>query len=248
MCAVITWLCMILIFHPKHNQTNEPTSESAEDGTTKQLLNNHSGISSIHAPTLTIGPSQASSDYMYKGGGVHPLSKSTTSSSSQCDSAFQYGPLPIAPSNDTFRNKNNSIASTAPSMATLVHHGSHGKSHYKDMDSFHISIPDDAKPIKPFDELENEEEYSPPPLSPARKNREHSLRVERYTHSMNMSGADIGEFGIDFKKQQEMNSSMLSTFKDNTMRHSTSSLLLPLPFEGSSQYSINSEFGKDALI
>lgn len=276
MCAVITWLCMILIFHPKHNQSNEGVPENAEEDTTKQLLNNHSGISSLHAPTLTLGPSQASSEYMYKeGASIHPLSKSGTCTSSQCDSAFQYGPLPTAPHhhNDTYRNKNNSIASTAPSMATLVshhhHHGSHGKSHYfnnsgmrstkgsiKDVDSFHISIPDETKPIKPFEELEleelkkkhqqEEEEYTPPPLSPARKNRENSShntahvseQQRRYTHSMNIlpCDADIGEFGVDFKKQQEMNSSMLSSFRDDAMSHSNSSLLMPLPFD--SQYSI----------
>ncbi|KAI8982421.1 hypothetical protein BDF20DRAFT_835043 [Mycotypha africana] len=131
MCAVITWLCMILIFHPKHSTTPEAASNNNSEneiyanGNESKQFNNNSGISSTntysHAPTLVAGHSQAPSEYMYKG--VHPLSKSGTLNSSHADSAFHFGPLPTPPHNDvnmSFRNKNNSIASTAPSMTTLV--------------------------------------------------------------------------------------------------------------------------------
>jgi hypothetical protein len=138
---------MILIFHPKHNNSAEAEDELYKEESSTPI-NNCSTISDTntyaHAPTLVIGNSQASSEYMYKtGSGVHPLSKSDTNASSQminCDSAFQFGPLPIAPplASDTHTinyRKNNSIASTAPSMTTLVshhqmgiNHGSNGKS------------------------------------------------------------------------------------------------------------------------
>ncbi|KAF1803903.1 hypothetical protein FB192DRAFT_1301841 [Mucor lusitanicus] len=301
MCAVITWLCMILIFHPKHNHSVETTPATDEVYTEdSNKINNNSGISSTntygHAPTLVYGNSQASSDYMYKS--CHPLTKSGTISSSNCDSAFQFGPLPIIPSTsqatsttEAFR-KNNSIASTAPSMTTLVSHhqvshGSNGKSNSMYPRSTKGSI---------------KEEYVPPPLSPARKSRGdviQSLRPEqdrrRYTHSMIIQPCDedMGEFGIKkkelqpvnldqelvpgrsphdgleeelpaathnefngFQQQQALNNSMLTSFKElgnNTsdllgdyngkpkqfMNHSTSSLLLPLPFE-TSNYSISS--------
>ncbi|CAO3646468.1 unnamed protein product [Mucor fragilis] len=377
MCAVITWLCMILIFHPKHNHSIEAvpgTDEAYTEDSNK--INNNSGISSTntygHAPTLVYGSSQASSDYMYKP--CHPLTKSGTISSSNCDSAFQFGPLPIIPSasqatstTDAFR-KNNSIASTAPSMTTLVshhqvNHGSNGKSNSMyprstkgsisaSSDYFQVAMPDEKALPSAEDyydsrasynnaasiaaaqaaskhyqqqqqELElqslrvakqshmpmvdrhehnrEEEEYVPPPLSPARKSRGdviHSLRPEqdrrRYTHSMIIQPCDedMGEFGIkkkepqpanldqelvpgrsphdgleeelpvathneftSFQQQQALNSSMLTSFKElgstsdllvdynskskQFMNHSTSSLLLPLPFE-TSNYSISS--------
>ncbi|OAD08267.1 hypothetical protein MUCCIDRAFT_158487 [Mucor lusitanicus CBS 277.49] len=379
MCAVITWLCMILIFHPKHNHSVETTPATDEVYTEdSNKINNNSGISSTntygHAPTLVYGNSQASSDYMYKS--CHPLTKSGTISSSNCDSAFQFGPLPIIPSTsqatsttEAFR-KNNSIASTAPSMTTLVSHhqvshGSNGKSNSMyprstkgsisaSSDYFQVAMPDEKALPSAEDyydsrasynnaasiaaaqaasrhyqqqqqqELElqslrvksahtattgkhdirpeEEEEYVPPPLSPARKSRGdviQSLRPEqdrrRYTHSMIIQPCDedMGEFGIKkkelqpvnldqelvpgrsphdgleeelpaathnefngFQQQQALNNSMLTSFKElgnNTsdllgdyngkpkqfMNHSTSSLLLPLPFE-TSNYSISS--------
>ncbi|KAL9550284.1 hypothetical protein MBANPS3_004808 [Mucor bainieri] len=376
MCAVITWLCMILIFHPKHNNSVEATPAADEIYTEEDSskINNNSGISSTntygHAPTLVYGSSQASSDYMYKT--CHPLTKSGTISSSNCDSAFQFGPLPIIPSSsqatsttEAFR-KNNSIASTAPSMTTLVshhqvNHGSNGKSNSMyprstkgsisaSSDYFQVAMPEEkALPsaedyydsrssytnaasiaaaqaasrhyqqelelqslrvksiyIATIDKHEisrEEEEYVPPPLSPARKSRGdviQSLRPEqdrrRYTHSMIIQPCDedMGEFGIKkkelqpvnlehqelvpgrsphdgleeelpvasihndfpgFQQQQALNNSMLTSFKElgNTsdllvdcsskskqfMNHSTSSLLLPLPFE-TSNYSISS--------
>jgi hypothetical protein len=117
---------------------------------------------------------------------------------------------------------------------------------------------------------EEEEMYVPPPLSPARKNREvlQSLRLEpdnnkrRYTHSMVSSpcNEDMGEFVTTsdtfdlFQKQQALNNSMLTSFKElgdinppppmshnMTMNHSTSSLLLPLPFEFDSSHSLSDQ-------
>lgn len=376
MCAVITWLCMILIFHPKHNNSVEsiPTEEEiyTEDS---NKINNNSGISSTntyaHASTLVFGSSQASSEYMYKT--CHPLTKSSTINSSNCESAFQFGPLPIIPpseviatTTEVFRH-NNSIASTAPSMTTLVshhqvNHGSNGKSSSMyprstkgsvsaSSDYFRVAMPDEktlpsaedyydsrasynntasiaaaaaaSRHYQQRQELEmndlkvkhphigldkqeiQEEEYVPPPLSPARKSRGdaiQSLRPEqdrkRYTHSMMIipCDEDMGEFGIkknaariysnddylvsghsplngqeeelpttsnsnanvlqSFQQQQALNNSMRSSCKelgsDSTllldndtpkkiMNHSTSSLLLPLPFE-TSNYSISSSF------
>lgn len=167
MCAVITWLCMILIFHPKHNNSVEsiPTEEEIYTDDSNKI-NNNSGISSTntyaHASTLVFGSSQASSEYMYKT--CHPLTKSGTINSSNCESAFQFGPLPIIPSSEAtatselFRH-NNSIASTAPSMTTLVshhqvNHGSNGKSSSMyprstkgsisaSSDYFHVAMPDE---------------------------------------------------------------------------------------------------------
>lgn len=333
MCAVITWFCMILIFHPKHNNSTTPDEDflAEENNQNKQPeVNNNSDISShyAHASTIVMGDSQISSDYHYKGNNVvHPLSKSGNSSQmTQCDSAFQFGPLPTTPppfNSDTLYRKNNSIVSTAPSMTTLVSHrqpslpsiyhgGSTGKSsnrynHKENAADYFpaaaVSIPMDQEktlqdldigslghhhihrksvkslvlqPICDYKEMEAQhdsthsiidkaEEYVPPPLSPARKNREviQSLRLEpdnklRYTHSMVSSpcNEDIGEFGLHdnstqefdlFQKQKALNNSMLTSFKEfgeikqMTMSHSTSSLLLPLPFEFGSSQSIVTE-------
>ncbi|KAL9542690.1 hypothetical protein PS6_009664 [Mucor atramentarius] len=283
MCAVITWLCMILIFHPKHNNSAEAAPATDQIYTEdSNKIDNNSGISSTntygHAPTLVYGSSQASSDYMYKS--CHPLTKSGTISSSNCDSAFQFGPLPVIPSasqatttSEAFR-KNNSIASTAPSMATLVshhqvNHGSNGKSNSMyprsakgsisaSSDYFQVAMSDEKTLPSPEDyydsrasynnaasiaaavqaasrhyqqqqqemELQNlrvkhnltladkQEEYVPPPLSPARKSRGdviQSLRPEqdrrRYTHSMIIQPCDedMGEFGVKKKDLQPVN-------------------------------------------
>ncbi|GAA5814824.1 hypothetical protein MFLAVUS_008327 [Mucor flavus] len=265
-CAVITWFCMILIFHPKHNHA--PVHPSDEDfladgtnGTDKQI-NNQSGISSNYAQasTLVFDSSQSGSEYTYSKSGVHPLSQSGITN---CDSAFQFGPLPIAPNPvDVGYRKNNSITSTAPSLTTLVSHhqhsmpskGSCGRSMkgFEKADYLSVSVADENKPdpyyldesptvnslalqpIQTYQELEENEEYAPPPLSPARKNRDviHSLRPEqdrsRYTHSMMIvpCDEDIGEFGINpVPKPATEESRYIS------MSHSTSSLLLPLPFE-----------------
>jgi hypothetical protein len=358
MCAVITWFCMILIFHPKHNNSAEAEDEQYKEESSTPI-NNCSTISDAntyaHAPTLVIGNSQASSEYMYKtGSAIHPLSKSGTTTSSQminCDSAFQFGPLPIAPphASDTHTinyRKNNSIASTAPSMTTLVshhqmgiNHGSNGKSNSiqynggiprsikgsigggpNEIDYFQVAMPtNDEKsimptvdvtenyyhhqlypepihinrtsalpppptpsaqqpmtlqPIKHYEELElaeleqkklatskkaaAEEEYVPPPLSPARKSRGditvHSLRADqdrrRYTHSMMIApcNEDMGEFGVKLPQPPSNDDEYHSfhefgndstliiddgppTTKKYSINHSTSSLLLPLPFE-----------------
>lgn len=186
MCAVITWLCMILIFHPKHNNSAE--SNPAEDEVYTEdsnKINNNSGISSTntyaHAPTLVYGSSQASSEYMYKS--CHPLTKSSTINSSNCESAFQYGPLPIVPSSSeatttttgAFR-KNNSIASTAPSMTTLVshhqvNHGSNGKSNSMyprstkgsisaSSDYFQVAMPDEKTLPSPDDYYDSRASYN----------------------------------------------------------------------------------------
>ncbi|KAI9486638.1 MAG: hypothetical protein EXX96DRAFT_549827 [Benjaminiella poitrasii] len=157
MCAVITWLCMILIFHPKHTSSTDNVNENdrnpfTDDNNDKQI-HNASGISSTntyaHASTLVLGVSQASSEYTYKDSTFshHPLSKSwiaasivedisdSSSSIINNDSAFQFGPLPIPPPSESVNCcKNNSTVSAAPSMSTLVsshqmnvHHGSQGK-------------------------------------------------------------------------------------------------------------------------
>lgn len=151
MCAVITWFCMILIFHPKHSNSPTPDDETLADDPNKQPVNNNSGISSnyyTHASTLIPADSQISSDYLYKEGSiaVHPLSKSgNTSQATHCDSALQFGPLPTTPpvtSEIVYCRKNNSIISAAPSMTTLVSHrqqslpniyhgGSQGKNHHQ---------------------------------------------------------------------------------------------------------------------
>lgn len=380
MCAVITWFCMILIFHPKHNSQQNPDDEFSEDNNNtnnKQTeINNNSGISSnyAHASTLVVNNSQVSSEYMYKGNSssVHPLSQSGTCTGSQitnCDSAFQFGPLPITPhvgpsDSIAYRNKNNSIASTAPSMTTLVshhnqhsvpniHHGSNGKSScsrsqkgsitgdsHKVMDYFPVNMNSNEDmyyhqqqektlqelqittalknhpPIPPSPTMGSEEEeieYVPPPLSPARKNRDvintirptvsNSIDRRQYTHSMMIvpCDEDMGEFGVSpsashynnknhhrqpttkrgeeeeeqrppsttfdhFQKQQAMNNSMLTSFRElggngqqqqqqqqqhlqqpsfhMSMSHSTSSLLLPLPFEINASPSMMSNLGE----
>ncbi|KAI7882312.1 uncharacterized protein EV154DRAFT_606049 [Mucor mucedo] len=175
MCAVITWFCMILIFHPKHNQaTVTPDQDflNEENG-----VNNQSDISG-QASTLVFGSSQSGSDYAYhKQGSVHPLSHSGMSTSQATDSAFQFGPLPTTPP-----RKNTSITSTAPSMTTLVPKGSCGRSTKGSIDTGTL------QPIRHYQELELEflpeqtEYYCMPPLSPARKNRETNPRgVERFT-------------------------------------------------------------------
>ncbi|KAI7898801.1 uncharacterized protein BX663DRAFT_555522 [Cokeromyces recurvatus] len=148
MCAVITWLCMILIFHPKHTSGHDTINENdrnpfADGG--KQQVQNVSGISSTntyahHASTFILGVSRESSEYTYKDITYtqHPLSKSWIApeeDSVRNDSAFQFGPLPIPPSDEfIYGSKMNSTISAAPSMSTLVssqqlmtHHGSQGK-------------------------------------------------------------------------------------------------------------------------
>lgn len=170
MCAVITWFCMILIFHPKHSNSPTPDDETDEtDDPNKEPVNNNSGISSnyyTHASTLVPMDSQISSDYLYKEGSiaVHPLSKSgNTSQATHCDNAFQFGPLPTTPpvtSEISYCRKNNSIISTAPSMTTLVSHrqhslpniyhgGSQGKNHHRSIkdaaDYFPVTIEKEDK-------------------------------------------------------------------------------------------------------
>lgn len=193
MCAVITWFCMILIFHPKHNQA-VTTSTDQDFLQEEKGVNNQSDISG-QASTLVFGSSQSGSEYTYKHA-VHPLSHSGISQAT--DSAFQFGPLPTTPP-----RKNTSITSTAPSMATLVPKGSCGRSTKGSIDASML------QPIRPYHDLELEflpehEDYVPPPLSPARKNREVNQRpVERFTLtkeeeiSYNDSQAimSFGEFG-----------------------------------------------------
>ncbi|KAI8644659.1 hypothetical protein BD408DRAFT_413060 [Parasitella parasitica] len=137
-------------------------------------------------------------------------------------------------------------------------------------------------------ELE-EDEYVPPPLSPAKKSRgdaAQNMRVEQdrrsYTQSMMTTPCeeDMREFGVkksneeitfqkeevsnnfqNFHQQHTSNNSMLTSFKElgfdslleaqdasaanataapsATLNHSSSSLMLPLPFE-TSNYSISS--------
>ncbi|CEP18351.1 hypothetical protein [Parasitella parasitica] len=135
-------------------------------------------------------------------------------------------------------------------------------------------------------ELE-EDEYVPPPLSPAKKSRgdaTQNMRVEQdrrsYTQSMMTTPCeeDMREFGVkksneeitvqkeevtntfqNFQQQHTSNNSMLTSFKElgfdsltqnaaaatsaaapsNTLNHSSSSLMLPLPFE-TSNYSLSS--------
>ncbi|ORE05638.1 hypothetical protein BCV72DRAFT_306225 [Rhizopus microsporus var. microsporus] len=249
MCAVITWFCMILIFHPKHN-TNPNGSAGDEDayGDGHTPLNNNSGISSTYgqATTLVIGNSQASSDCMsYSKGSIHPLSKS--GNCPNYDSGFHFGPLPIPPDNNSpdFNNRNNtSFSSTAPSMTTLVsqsaaNYGSQGKGRskgYNHLDYYEVPLTVDdtsimATPLQPTPSKQSHlhsekiqrpqvsvesipknnnyaspnDEYIPPPLSPARKGREIStitqtrseLARRKYSHSMTPSSCneDMSDFG-----------------------------------------------------
>ncbi|KAG1458572.1 hypothetical protein G6F55_005264 [Rhizopus delemar] len=165
MCAVITWLCMILIFHPKHNATQSNPSTD-DDAYTAAPLNNHSGISSNYGQTTTlvIENSQDSNDTMSytKEGGVHPLSKSgMITPGENYDSGFHFGPLPTPPHAPEMTNRQNtSFSSIAPSVTTLVSHnnnyGSQGKSRSKSYTPSEyyestISVQDDmaATPLYP---------------------------------------------------------------------------------------------------
>lgn len=209
MCAVITWLCMILIFHPKHNHTSTPDQDFLNQE--EKQVSNQSDISG-QASTLVFGHSQTGSDYTYHKT-VHPLSQSGISSSQADDSAFQFGPLPTTP--DHFR-KNNSITSTAPSMTTLVSQmpkGSCGRSTKGSIDA-------GLQPIRHYEDLELDfiQDYVPPPLSPARKNRDTMQRTtERFT--------------LTKETEEKEDRQAIMSFKEfGPLSHSTSSLLLPFEF------------------
>ncbi|KAI8069038.1 uncharacterized protein B0P05DRAFT_551300 [Gilbertella persicaria] len=153
MCAVITWFCMILIFHPKHNLSPEALNPDEGSDDSNQPL--QSGISSTNTfaqTTMITHDSHTSSDFR----SIHPLSKPNTPTADTfyhpSDSGFRFGPLPVIPDHDDaiyHRDKNNSITSTAPSIATLVSrrpsnvHTRKGSLNQESaIDFFQMSVPD----------------------------------------------------------------------------------------------------------
>ncbi|KAI8352163.1 hypothetical protein EDC96DRAFT_485269 [Choanephora cucurbitarum] len=121
MCAVITWLCMILIFHPKHNLSPEANSDENTDDS-QRPLNNQSGLSSANTfpQSYQYGQARSMSEYPYPS--VHPLSKQEVSVADTFnhpfDNSFKY---PIYQADlGYYRDKNNSIASSIPSVSTIV--------------------------------------------------------------------------------------------------------------------------------
>ncbi|KAG1451923.1 hypothetical protein G6F56_007957 [Rhizopus delemar] len=194
MCAVITWFCMILIFHPKQSNTTVE-EEEAEQST---VLNNDS-----QAPTLVIGHSQIE----FSKEEVHPLNQSQISTASFHED-FHFGPLPVPPGAN---RKNTSFSSTAPSMTTLVSqsYGSKGRSKS-------VTYDEPLTPLYP----KPTEHYAPPPLSPARKAREIPIEQTRrkYSHSMTTSPCteDVGEFGATPHSVYESKQSSTSTLQSLT--------------------------------
>lgn len=207
--------------------------------------------------------------------------------------------LPSAEDYYDSRASYNNAASIAAAQAASKHYQQQQQE--LELQSLRVAKQSHMPMVDRHEHNREEEEYVPPPLSPARKSRGdviHSLRPEqdrrRYTHSMIIQPCDedMGEFGIkkkepqpanldqelvpgrsphdgleeelpvathnefsSFQQQQALNSSMLTSFKElgstsdllvdynskskQFMNHSTSSLLLPLPFE-TSNYSISS--------
>ncbi|CAO3704056.1 unnamed protein product [Rhizopus stolonifer] len=212
MCAVITWLCMILIFHPKHGATQN--NVTSEDNTYGEPISNQSGISSNYGQTTTlvIEHSQDSSD-TYKE--IHPLSKSGMSPSvSQANSEFHFGPLPTPPGGYVHR-PNTSFSSNAPSINTLVSHnyGSQGKSRSKSYvpSDYYFEAEENTTPLTPF----NKKRYTSDAFKTQEKYRIHDQ--------------DMSEFGTDmsFRKTNSFHPDdprppLLSPLIDSTFRQQQS--------------------------
>ncbi|KAG1053947.1 hypothetical protein G6F43_004000 [Rhizopus delemar] len=179
MCAVITWFCMILIFHPKQQNPAADEDPFADD-----TLNNQSGITSTYGQTTTlvITNSMISNEKDLKGvkeEAIHPLSHSgvTNTYPVNYENPFNFGPLPIPPESRFNDRKNTSFSSTAPSMNTLVSQSSPGKGC--------------SKPCTPY--FSDQEQKSFLYIREL-----HSSSTFSRTHSMTTSPCteDVGEFGV----------------------------------------------------
>lgn len=204
MCAVITWFCMILIFHPKQQNPAADEDPFADD-----TLNNQSGIISTYGQTTTlvITNSMISNEKDLKGvkeEAIHPLSHSgvTNTYPVNYENPFNFGPLPIPPESRFNDRKNTSFSSTAPSMNTLVSQSSPGKGCSKPCTPY-FSDQEQALLYPERNPSYTSESYIPPPLSPARKVRDiPTVATEqarrKYSHSMTTSPCteDVGEFGV----------------------------------------------------
>ncbi|KAG1321761.1 hypothetical protein G6F62_010639 [Rhizopus arrhizus] len=204
MCAVITWFCMILIFHPKQQNPAADEDPFADD-----TLNNQSGIASTYGQTTTlvITNSMISNEKDLKGlkeEAIHPLSHSSVTNTYPVnyENPFKFGPLPIPPESKLSDRNNTSFSSTAPSMSTLVSQSSPGKDCSKPCTSY-FSDQEQALHFPERNPSYTSESYIPPPLSPARKVRDiPTVATEqarrKYSHSMTTSPCteDVGEFGV----------------------------------------------------